>query len=244
MAAPNPRGTARQVERVSFPEVPAGAPNEAELVRIRYQAQLDAELAEVADRRAAQVRQQEQDFEREKIETAADDALYTAVHDARLELAKGAIERSRSAAEFVRNAAAAVVTLYTGIVGLAFATGQHAEPLPARGVVPALFLGLAIVLSTAYVALLTRTAAAPPPEPHSSARVSAERRLDAFMDWVSGMTLDKAYALHASVIAVGAGAVTLPIAFVSLPTWFVVVVLAVGLGGTFLVPIWSARPRP
>jgi hypothetical protein len=73
----------------------------------------------------------------------SEQALRQSVHQARVDVAKDAVSRSRAAADFVRNAAAALVTIYTGVIGATFAVTK--EPLPERGLVPALFLGAAIV---------------------------------------------------------------------------------------------------
>ena len=60
----------------------------------------------------------------------------------------------------------------------------------------------------------------PAPVPHSSPAEYQERRLNTFADWVSGIVLNRSYALHSAVICLGAGAVFLAMPFVSTPTWF------------------------
>jgi hypothetical protein len=74
-----------------------------------HQAELDAEKAKADHAR-----------ERANAEWEAEHALNQAVHDAFLEVGKGAIERSRAAAEFVQKAAVAIASLYTGILALSF----------------------------------------------------------------------------------------------------------------------------
>jgi len=53
----------------------------------------------------------------------------------------------------VQKAAAAIAALYTPLLGVVFSVNDN--PLPSRGVIPVLFLGLAILSSTAYLAYQT-----------------------------------------------------------------------------------------
>jgi hypothetical protein len=123
-----------------WPSIPSGRENDVvEYNKILYKGQVDEELARRQDAATAASKEAERDAERQKAAWDAEYALRKTVHDTRLEVAKAAIERGRAGAEFVRNAAAAIVTLYTGILGVAFATSAGAERLPARGVAPAVF---------------------------------------------------------------------------------------------------------
>ena len=162
------------------------------------------------DRTAAQLTA---DLERNKVAWDAEYDRDKVIHDARVELSKSALERARQGAEFVRNAAAAIGTLYTGVLGFAFSVEK--AKLPDRGVVPALFLGLSLVLAAAYVAYLQPPEASEAPTPHSSLREMQKRRVNAFADWVSDQVLDRAFALRASVLSLGGGLLFLPAAFLS-----------------------------
>jgi hypothetical protein len=212
---------------MALPDPPSGQAADPEFLKLLYQAQLHDE----ASRRSAE----------QVAELEAEAALNLAVHNARLDVAKAAIDRGRSGAEFVRNAAAGIVTLYTGILGVAFATGDDATPLPARGLAPAILLGLALVFASAYAALLSRTPDSPAPAPHSQLSIFQERRLGAFMGWVSAIAFARAFYLHASVISLGGGVLLLPVAFVAIADWLVLAITVVALAVTLLVPRWTAR---
>lgn len=166
-----------------------------------------------------------------------------AIHDARIELAKSAIERGRAGAEFVRNAAAGIVTLYTAILGLAFSVTKDAQasPIDAVGIVPAIFLGVALVLATAYVALLGKEPVMPAPLPHSNFRTMQERRLSAFTNWASSLALSRVLFLHASVIALGFGVLFLPVAFLDVSSSPVGLATALALALTAIVPFLTTR---
>jgi hypothetical protein len=212
---------------MNWPAIPSDDPStKVEFNKILYQGQVDEAAAQLRDHASAQGRDIAEDWELERynweLEKAARQAEYAlqkSIHDARVDISRGSLERAYKGAEFLRNAAAAIATVYTGIAGLSFATKDGLR-LPARGIVPGLFLGLALVFSTAYVAWLGRPPAVPAPVPHSSPAEYQERRLNTFADWVSGIVLDRSYALHSAVICLGAGAVFLVLPFVSTPTWF------------------------
>jgi hypothetical protein len=217
---------------VDLPDPPSQASNVDDFLKIRYQAAVDAALAEAAH-----------SDELRKAQFDAEHALAKSVHDARLEVAKAAIDRGHRGAEFVRNAAAAIVTLYTGILGVAFATGEDATPLPSRGVVPAVFLGIAVATASAYVGLLRRDPDTPPPVPHSTLSIFQERRLRSFVELASKIALSRAYFLHASVISLGFGVLLLPAPFIALANWVVFVLAAVALLAALLLPVATTRSR-
>lgn len=155
----------------------------------------DAEIANAAAERAKRI--------------AVDQAYYQAVID----VAKAAIDRSRAAAETVQKAAAAIVTLYTGVLALAFAAASH--PLPFRALFAAILLGLSVALSTAYLAYLPRgfeedgsTETSPGELSHS------DRTVRTFVLWTRRASLERAYPLRASVLALAAALFFLPAAFI------------------------------
>lgn len=133
------------------------------------------------------------------------------------------------------------MTFYTGVLGLAFATTEHGEPLPARGVASAIFLGLALAFASAYAALLARTPPPPAPTPHAQLEVFQERRLNAFVDWVSSIAFGRLYFLHASVISLGLGVLFLPAPFLDVSDGLVVVLTLVGLGAALGAPTRTAK---
>ena len=197
---PEPAGVS-----TSPPQPPATAEaNKHELDKIRYQGDVDLVLAE-----------SQADAELAKIEATSDFALNQAFHQGLMDVEKGSIDRALAGAESVRNAAAAVGVIYTGILGLAFSVGDR--PLPLRGTIPALFLGLSIVLATAYMAYLTDPPAGTQwPEGARSTLENQRERTAAFIDWVGEKVRNRAYVLQASVAALGFGVAFLPVGFVAL----------------------------
>lgn len=84
-----------------------------------------------------------------------------------------------------------------------------------RGVLPGLFLGLAIVCSAAFVAYLRRATDIDGPVPHSNPRVHQIRRTNTLLQWIRESALNRAYWIRASVVALGWGVVFLPVAFLT-----------------------------
>lgn len=163
------------------------------------------------------------------------------IHDARVELAKGAVARAQAGAEFVRNAATGIVTIYQGVLALTFgiAAGQHT--IPVSGLLPAVLLGLALTFACAYMAWLSVPPAVASPEPSASLQVYEARRLNVFSRWVSGIAMDRAYALHAAVLALGAGVVLLPVPFLGLDNDMTRGLAVVALAVVFLGPLVTKR---
>jgi hypothetical protein len=161
--------------------------------------------------------------ERTRLDYETDQILERGFHQALIEFAKDAIPRAQSGAEAVRNAAAAIGVLYAGVLGVAFSVGDR--PLPLRGTIPAVFLGLAIALATAYLALLTH-----PPNPSDrddstawptgggTVREDAQERTGAFIEYVRATTRQRSNLLTAGVVSLGLGVAFLPVAFLDLGT--------------------------
>jgi hypothetical protein len=152
---------------------------------------------------------------RRQAEADADLALEQEYFKAVLEVAKGAIERARGSADTVQKAAAAIVTLYTGVLALAFSVAE--APLPGKALFAAVLLGLAVVLSTAFLAYL------PDPETQDARRAAAgpeedlgERLTAMFTRWTGTAALQRSRALRASVVALAGGVVLMPAPFVTL----------------------------
>lgn len=141
-------------------------------------------------------------------------ALEQAYHTAVLEVAKGSIDRSRAAAETVQKASAAIVTLYTGVLALAFSVSEH--PLPARALIPAVLLGLAVVLSTGFLAYL------PDGDEEGERRAMAgESTLGdtlsaAFVRWTRTAARQRAGMLRAGVVALLFAVALIPAPFLTL----------------------------
>lgn len=136
-------------------------------------------------------------------------ALYT--------VSTASVDRSRAAAELVQKASAAIAALYTGAITLAFSVTDN--PLPARGALTPIFLGLAVVLSTAYVAYIgPKQGYSPGPEPTVGLEPKAFERLNAFLAFTHRIATRRSGALRASVIALGVGLVYIAAPFIALGT--------------------------
>lgn len=188
-----------------------------------YKAQLDAHAAD-RERLARQnederVRLAEADEARRAAAYEAHYSVLKALVDARLAAISASTDRAAKAAEFCRNAAAAVVTLYTGLLGLAF-SAKDGTPVTATGAAPSIFLAASLALATAYAAFVTKGRGTPLPEPHSALALDEERRLDAYAEWVNELVSRRSWALRSAVLCLGAGALLLPVPFLGWqPSW-------------------------
>jgi hypothetical protein len=131
------------------------------------------------------------------------------------DVAFGGFERARFAADSVAKAAAAIGTVYAGILALVFAT--DGEALPLRAVIAPVFLGLALVLSAAYLAFFgpvyQTTAWAAPDAPTFAERT--KQRNDYLIQRVQKVVIRRSGVLRASVVALGVGLVAIALPFVS-----------------------------
>lgn len=147
---------------------------------------------------------------------AADLANAQTFYASLLKLADGSLERAQSGADAVQKAAAAVATIYAGVLSISFSVSSR--PLPWRGVLAPIFLSLAIALSTAYRAYITRQSReSPAPEYSEQFATAALRRANTFTTIVRGLVVGKASLLRAGVAALSVGILYLPVAFVSFP---------------------------
>ncbi len=134
------------------------------------------------------------------------------------DLAAGALERAKGGAETVQKASAAIVVLYTGLLGLVYSTDGTAFPL--RGLIAPLFLGAAVVLSTFYLAFISRRPGASRDLPVlGTPQVLAEKRLKFFMEYVSEMVSRRTLSLRLAVLCLGVGLVAMTLPFVSSSTF-------------------------
>ena len=219
------------------------------LLKTWYEKRLDDFATDKQTETDAEVARLDRDWQAEKASIDAEIALFKAIHDARVEVAKGAIARGQAGAEFVRNASAAIVTIYTGILGLVFGKEAFAETpaalkFPLVGLIPALFLAFALAAAAYYVAYLTRAPAVDAPIPSSSYRVLSDRRLNVFVDWVSQIALNRVYWLHAAVIALSFGVLFLPIAFTRISSVAAWVLAGLAALATLILPVYTAPETP
>ncbi len=197
-----------------------------------YRARLDAFVAQ-EERAATQVENErarlaEADEARRTAAYAAHYAILKSVIDARLTTITAATDRAARAAEFCRNAAAAVVTLYTGLLGLTYSV-KDGTPLSPAGAAPAVFLAASLVFASAYAAFLTPGRGTSEPQPHSALTVQQELKIDAYAQWVNELVSRRSWALRGAVLCLGAGVVLLPAPFLrweASSIWVGTVVLA------------------
>lgn len=188
-----------------FPTPPkAGGDCDCELEKIRYQARVDLAQAEA-----------EADRAKEKVELDTEFGLEKSFQESLIEIAKDSTGRAQSGAEALRNAAAAIGAIYTGILGLAFSVTDR--PLPLRGVIPALFLGLSVVMATAYVAIISRPRETTEwPIGGAGFRSDAQERTGSFIKYVAAHVRNNAHMSHAALLALGFGVIFLPVPFLTL----------------------------
>lgn len=231
---------------IAWPPFPETVPDDPQLEfkKILYQAQVDAAVARYQAARAGATTQAAADTERSQAAWSNEYALAQAVQDAYLDVAKSAIDRAQSRAQFIQTAAAAISTAYAAFLALSFkvdSTSPTAQPLPVQGVLATVFLGLAIALATVYLAYLTKhdpvagLAAAP------SLGEYQARRVVAFIQWVTVPILSRVYFLHAAVVSLAVGVALLPVAYLQLPVAADIGLALAATAVVFVVPWILAR---
>jgi hypothetical protein len=160
---------------------------------------------------------QDGNIEREKAKRDSDLVVEQEYYKAVLEVAKGSIDRARASAETVQKASAAIVTLYTGVLALAFSVADN--PLPAKALFAAIMLGVAICLSTGFLAYV------PDPDPkeergaETGVRERApvgERLTSMFVRWTRRAALQRGRWLRGSVVALAGAVALMPAPFVTI----------------------------
>ena len=170
------------------------------------QKNVDAEIAHDAANHA-------DDLAHAAAERAAELANKAAYEAAIFDVAKGGIDRSRANVDLVQKASSAIMVLYTGALALVFSVSEN--PLPLRGVMPAVFLGAAIVGSTGYLAFVEKPDDVAAPTPKDDVRAMATSRIVAFINWARAPTINRSYWLRFSVVALGVSLFFVPAPFVS-----------------------------
>lgn len=178
---------------------PTPDPEYSDWGKDRYAAQL-----EVRKKRA------EQEIAQAQSDIDAENGTLQEFYKAILEVGKGSIDRARASADTVQKAAAAIGTIYAAALTVAFSASDR--PLPIRGIIPGILLGLALVLSTFFLAYL--------PDPDEGRSDPSELEVselpDAFVAWTKKAALARRKWLRASVLALGLSLVFLPAPFVAL----------------------------
>ncbi|HLL79281.1 MAG TPA: hypothetical protein VKT25_07270 [Ktedonobacteraceae bacterium] len=204
----------------------------AETTKALYQAQL-----QVLNNR------QQGYIDRDKAVRTSDYAFHQAVFQAYLDVAKGQIDRSVTRTQFLATAASAIGTVYTAVIGLSFGLGQPNHTLPGTGIVPAIFLGLALAFAVYYLTFITSQShllKQPDPDQKEAGETTivhgpllpVQRLFDErnrLIEWVASTVVSRVHWLHAAVISLAMGVVFLPLAFVTLPGWLIWLGVIVGL---------------
>jgi hypothetical protein len=201
-------------------------------VKARYQAQIDEIKARWRDEAANATEHRKLDAAREDSVSSAEGRLREAVHNAYLEVAKGALDRSLQRANFLVAATGAIATTYTGLLALVYSvSATKPNPLPVSGLFPAFFLGLSLVLGAFYVVYIRAGTMRGHYIPTGTGAQIQERRLLFFIGWVMGSVNQRAWALRTSIVSLGVGLVLIPLPFLKVSS-----VLAWGAAGVgFLV---------
>jgi hypothetical protein len=155
----------------------------------------------------------EADLEAIKDYRAADIASLQALGTSLSSLATGSIDRSRAGAAAIVTAASSITAVYSGLLALVFSLGG--TPLPARAVLGPIFLGLAIVLSTAYLSYITAERSKFAVDERGAWGQKIYGRASFLVRYTRGIVVRRVWMLQASVIALGIGAIGLALPFIS-----------------------------
>lgn len=128
---------------------------------------------------------------------------------------QASLDRSRESAKAVQTTASALGTVYTAIIGITVAVGD--QPAPVRAIIPAVFLGLALLMSTVYLSY--PVVGSDRTEDLSPTRVERMNELViGFARQAQSRNFKFAYWLRASVVALFIGLATFAVPFLSDPT--------------------------
>jgi hypothetical protein len=129
-------------------------------------------------------------------------------------LSVGAIDRARTGAQFIQTAATAIAGLYTGVLAVLFVADQAA---PIRSFIPVLFLGLAVVLATYYLAFVVPGTRMDRPDYQNINDADLWVRLNYVSRWVRRIVFRRGGALRAAVVSLFFGLLFLPVGVAHLP---------------------------
>ncbi len=161
-----------------------------------------------------------------------DVALVRGFHESVRDVAKGALEHADGLPQLVITASGAVVTLYTGVLALVYAAASR--PLPARGLIPALFLGGAVAFAVGYAGFITDTHPTTKISPSGHVWPNANAYTNGFVDWINTAIGARASLMRASVLFLALGVAFLPSAFVD----FTATATSVPPGQSAQLPAW------
>lgn len=136
-------------------------------------------------------------------------------------LASTSVDRSKFAAETIQKSSASIAALYTAVLGVSFSVADH--PLPLRGVLAPIFLGLAVVLSTAYLSYIVTPV---PVDPGWNIGVAAGReqrailRLNSFITASAALVNRRIRLLGAALASLLVGLIAIAVPFLAVPGVF------------------------
>jgi hypothetical protein len=140
-------------------------------------------------------------------------ALAKLFHEKLAEVAVGSIERARDSAKYIQTVAAWIATLYTALLALVFSVTDF--PLPIRGVIPAVFLGLAVALAAGYLAFITTAKSIELYKGGTSLTEQQLNRTGYLVRWINSSVLDRRWAIRASVLSLAFGVAFIPAPFIA-----------------------------
>lgn len=197
-AAPKPATPSAPEGWPAYPNADAGG----ELAKILYAAEIEVAKEDRG-----------RDFKLVTQNWTTEGELFKDLQERLREIAVGRAGQRMAIAEMVQKASAAIVTLYTGLLGLVFAA--NGSQLPVRALVPAIFLGAAVALSTAYVAFVTPPGTEHFVPPQSLARSGAWQQTIGLITWVNTGIQRRRWLIQAAVLSLAAGLAFLPAPFVT-----------------------------
>lgn len=168
-------------------------------------------------KQAAETAAQQKDLDTlQAAQMAAETALVKSVHDAYVTATQSSMDRALTRANVVTASAGAIATTYTGLLALVFAAEPgKGRPLSVVALVPALFLGLSLLLVVIYVAGFRKKYRRM--DGFLAAGIGGsldERRLKLFMDWSFRGIWARSWALRTGIVSLGIGVMSLPLPFV------------------------------
>lgn len=224
-----------------LPNVDANDP-QAEVKKTLLQGQLELRKLERQYELEMTKLERQAEIEEERAIWDNEYKLLQAAHNAYFEVAKGQVDRVAASAELVLKAASAIATIYTSVLGLSFVVNQQVtNVLPGRGLVPAMFLGLSIVLAIAFRAYITKPDPIQEPAADELIPVRQRKRRNTFILWARRGAMTHRYWLQTAVISLGVGVALLPMPYLHLSYWMNPLVVLGGLALTFGVPWLLSR---
>lgn len=231
-------------EKIAWPDIPAISKDDpqAEVKKELYIAQLNYIKAKYeADIELEKAKRTELENQK-KAQYDNHYAKTQEIYKGYIEVAKGSIDRSIQRADFVQKVAAAVATVYTGVLAFTFApdaSEKISTKLTLSGIIPPVFFGLSFFLSAAYVSFLTRPGDIKIEYLGSSLSAGELSEQNTFISWNKAAVLSRMHLLQASIVSLGIGILLLPIPYMGIPNKTIWWLTGIGLALTILIPLIS-----